>query len=101
MYAGIMISAESNPDPATHQREWYAIQTLPRHEKSVTNHLQTAGVETVLPLCAQVHRWSDRKKTVHLPLFPCYLFVRTAHPLQERVRLLRTVGVVGFVGERL
>lgn len=78
--------------------EWYAIQTFPRHEKSVTKQFERSGIETLLPLCKQVHRWSDRRKVVHLPLFPCYLFARLSDPNRERVRLLRTTGVVGFVG---
>ena len=82
----------------TSPSEWYAIQTLPRHEKSVTKHLERGGIETLLPLCKQVHRWSDRRKVVHVPLFPCYLFVRLSDPNRERVRLLRTTGVVGYVG---
>ena len=78
--------------------EWYAIQTLPRHEKSVTKQFEKSGIETLLPLCKQIHRWSDRRKVVHLPLFPCYLFARLSDPNRERLRLLRTTGVVGFVG---
>ena len=78
--------------------EWYAIQTLPRHEKSVTKQLERCGIETWLPLCKQIRQWSDRRKVVQLPLFPCYLFVRLSDPNRERLRLLRTTGVVGFVG---
>ena len=92
--AGPNIS-ESNSRP-----EWYAIQTLPRHEKSVTCQLQDAGIHTVLPLNTQVHRWSDRRKVVSLPLFPGYVFVQLADLKLERIRLLRTRGVVGFVGPR-
>lgn len=80
--------------------EWYAIQTLPRHEKSVTHQLESAGIQTILPLSTEVRRWSDRRKVVSQPLFPCYVFVRVMDPNRERLRLLRTAGVVGFVGPR-
>jgi len=78
--------------------EWYAIQTLPRHEKSARKQIERCGIETLLPLCKQVRQWSDRRKVVHMPLFPCYLFVRLSEPNRERIRLLRATGVVGFVG---
>lgn len=90
-------SPESSAEIAA-PSEWYAVQTLPRHEKSVTKQFDRSGIETLLPLCKQIHRWSDRRKVVHLPLFPCYLFARLSDPNRERVRLLHTTGVVGFVG---
>jgi transcription antitermination factor NusG len=90
--------------PSIHPRgfrpEWYAVQTLPRHEKSVTHQLESAGIHTVLPLSTEVRRWSDRRKVLSLPLFPCYVFVQVVDPNRERLRLLRTMGVVGFVGPR-
>jgi transcription antitermination factor NusG len=64
----------------------------------VAQQLETGGLETFLPLCAQVRSWSDRRKVVELPLFPGYLFVRTSHLAQERVRVFRARGVLGFVG---
>ena len=82
------------------QSKWYVIQTLPRHEKSVNNQLQMGGVRTVLPVAREVHKWSDRRQEVSVPLFPCYLFAQMSDPDSERIRLLRTSGVVGFVGPR-
>ena len=42
-----------------------------------SQRLSDKGVMTFLPLVRQVHRWSDRRKTVELPLFSCYVFVET------------------------
>jgi transcription termination/antitermination protein NusG len=99
-----IVAAGDAARPMTHASnshlEWYAIQTLPRHEKSVTYQLEDAGIHTVLPLNTRVHRWSDRRKVVSLPLFPGYVFVQLANLKLERLRLLRTRGVVGFVGPR-
>jgi len=78
--------------------EWFALRTRPRHEKMVAQQLETGGLEAFLPLCAQVRSWSDRRKIVELPLFPGYLFVRTSQIVQERVRVFRARGVLGFVG---
>jgi len=77
---------------------WYAIQTRSRHEKMVAQQLQYQGVITFLPLSSQMREWSDRQKLVELPLFPGYAFVRLVYGPEERLRVLRTEGVVSFVG---
>jgi transcriptional antiterminator NusG len=77
---------------------WYAIRTRSRHEKMVARQLHGQEIEAFLPLCNEVHRWSDRRKEVGLPLFPGYAFVRLVYSPEERVRVLRTFGVAGFVG---
>ncbi len=77
---------------------WYAIQTRSRHEKMVVRQLQDQGVSTFLPITSQLRQWSDRRKMVEFPLFPGYAFVRLIYQPEERMRVLRTEGVVGFVG---
>jgi transcription antitermination factor NusG len=79
---------------------WYAVQTRARHEKVVAQRLQEGGVMTFLPLVTEIHRWSDREKSVELPLFGCYVFVRLAHSSEERLRVLRIDSVLNFVGIR-
>jgi transcription antitermination factor NusG len=79
---------------------WYAIRTRSRHERTAAKQLVSQGIETFLPLVTQLHRWSDRKKQVEVPLFPGYAFVRFIPASGERVRVLRAHGVVGFVGPR-
>jgi transcription elongation factor/antiterminator RfaH len=79
---------------------WYAVRTRPRHEKRVHAELQEKSFESFLPLFSETHGWSDRRQMVHLPLFPGYLFARMQNDLHDRVRVLRTKGVVGFVGFR-
>jgi len=77
---------------------WYAIQTVARHEKRVALHLQESRVFTFLPLVQQIRQWSDRRSKVDIPMFSCYAFVRIAQTTEERLRVLRTPGVLGFVG---
>jgi transcription antitermination factor NusG len=48
----------------------------------------------------QVHRWSDRRKVLDLPLFSCYVFVNFVPSVKTRLTVLRTEGVIGFVGVR-
>jgi transcription antitermination factor NusG len=77
---------------------WFAVQTRARHEKKVHNELVSDGISTFLPLVSQVRRWSDRKTIVEFPLFSCYLFVRIVPFAEARVSVLRTPGVLSFVG---
>ncbi len=79
---------------------WYAVQTLPRHEKKVDAGLRLKGVETFLPLLSEKRQWTDRRQLVDLPLFPGYVFVQIAAGASNRVPVLRTCGVRGFVGGR-
>ncbi|MFZ0286080.1 MAG: UpxY family transcription antiterminator [Terriglobales bacterium] len=81
-------------------QNWFAVQTRARHEKVVAQRLQDSGVTTFLPLVTGIHRWSDRKKSVELPLFGCYVFVRFAPTSEERLRVLRIDSVLSFVGIR-
>jgi transcription antitermination factor NusG len=80
------------------ETHWYAIRTRSRHEKMVVKQLDGLGVESFLPLVLSVRRWSDRAVKVEMPLFPGYAFVRLVYTPNERVRVLRTHGVVDFVG---
>jgi transcriptional antiterminator NusG len=79
---------------------WYAVQTRARHERVVAQRLREHGVTTFLPLVTEVHRWSDRRKSVELPLFGCYVFVKVPPTGQDRLRVLRMDGVFKFVGTR-
>jgi transcription antitermination factor NusG len=79
---------------------WYAVHTRARHERVVAQRLIEQRVTTFLPLVTEVHRWSDRRKSVELPLFGCYVFVRLPPSGEERLRVLRIDGVFKFVGAR-
>jgi transcription termination/antitermination protein NusG len=76
---------------------WYAIEIRHRFETRVVQQLSRSGVETFLPEREEVHRWSDRKKTVKIPLFAGYAFVRLNGSRATRLRVLQTAGVLGFV----
>jgi transcription antitermination factor NusG len=78
--------------------QWYAIHTRARHEKMVTTRLQEQGIATFLPTTTEVRRWSDRRKLVEFPLFSCYAFVNLPWRLELRAKIVRTDGVLGFVG---
>jgi transcription antitermination factor NusG len=76
---------------------WYAIQTRCRFEQKAATQLQNKGIETFLPLVKEIHRWSDRRQIVQVPLFAGYGFVRVSDSPAHLLRVLQTVGVNGFV----
>jgi transcription termination/antitermination protein NusG len=90
----------SEPLPQLETESWYGLQTRPRHEKIVAHRLEERGVTAFLPLVSEEHRWSDRKKTVQVPLFSCYVFAKFAPNRSDRLRVLRVDGVFGLVGDR-
>jgi transcription antitermination factor NusG len=85
---------------ATSESQWFAIQTIAKHEKRVTQQLQEKDVDTFLPLLPEIHRWSDRQSKVEVPLFSCYTFVRILPAPEKRLPILTTRGVLGFVGSK-
>jgi transcription antitermination factor NusG len=89
--------AWSGPVQAEH---WYALHTRTRHEKMVEQRLVQRGVQTFLPLITEIHRWSDRKKKIQLPLFGGYLFAKLTPSKVDRLRVLSVEGVFTFVGVR-
>ncbi|MGO9649127.1 MAG: transcription termination/antitermination protein NusG [Terriglobales bacterium] len=77
---------------------WYAVRARVRCEKKIDTALRHSGITTFLPLVEEVHRWSDRRKTIEVPLFSSYVFVRIVPSAASRLTVLQTPGVVGFVG---
>src|SRR5579864_3498997 len=82
------------------EEQWYAVQTRARHEKLVAYRFQERGIPSFLPVVTEVHRWSDRKKIVELPLFGCYIFAKIVPTNVDRLRVLKVDGVLNLVGTR-
>jgi transcription antitermination factor NusG len=68
----------------------------PRFEKVISRNLQGKGYEEFLPLYRSQSRWSDRVKTIDLPMFPGYVFCR--FDVIHRLPLLMIPGVNYIVG---
>jgi transcription antitermination factor NusG len=77
------------------RESWYVLYTKHQHEKVVARNLAHKGFEIFLPLYAVAHNWKDRVKTLHLPLFPCYLFIRGG--VERRLAIITTPGIYDFV----
>lgn len=80
------------------EQYWYAIHVRSRHEIKVVERLTQAGKEVFLPTVERQRKWKDRKKSVAFPLFPGYLFAYIARNIDDRLSILKTKGVVRFLG---
>jgi transcription termination/antitermination protein NusG len=76
---------------------WYALATMSRHERLVALQLRSQGITTFLPIVVEIHRWSDRRKKVELPLFPGYVFLRASLSPQLRRSVTFARGTAGFI----
>lgn len=76
--------------------DWFGIRVKSRCEFRAYDDLRLRGLETFLPLCSVRRRWSDRVKTLQVPMFSGYLFCRFT--MLDRVRVLNAAGVAQIVG---
>jgi transcription antitermination factor NusG len=78
------------------RQPWFAVRVKSRSEKSVAAIARYNGFEQFLPLYESRRRWSDRVKSLQLPLFPGYVFCRIGPAC--RLQLLTIPGVQQIVG---
>lgn len=64
----------------------------------VAAQLRSRGVDAYLPLVEEIHRWSDRRKRVQVPLFPGYAFIHAQDSAETMVTVAQVESVVGIVG---
>ena len=76
---------------------WFAVRVKSQCEKMVSQLLRQKGYEEFLPLYRSRRKWSDRIKTIELPLFSGYLFCR--FDPNKRAAILATPGVFLIVGQ--
>lgn len=82
------------------EKYWYAIFTKPRSEKKVLERMLDNDINAFLPLIKTVRQWSDRKKTVQLPLIPSYVFVNIEERnLNKTLPIPGTVNVLKYLGK--
>jgi transcription antitermination factor NusG len=77
--------------------QWFAVETRHRFEKKVLDQLDHQGFKVFLPLLTEHHKWSDRQKSVTVPLFPGYAFVYLDQSRDSWQTVLRTAGLIRFV----
>jgi transcription antitermination factor NusG len=83
-------------DAVSTPEKWYAIRVRSNAEKITAAHLESRGYAPLLPLYRSRRTWSDRLKTIDLPLFPGYIFCSFA--ISKRLPIISAPGVVNIVG---
>jgi transcription antitermination factor NusG len=94
---GDQVSLNSTITGSARDRNWYAVYTVPQHEKSALKQLDIREIESFLPTYETVRVWKNRQRMkLILPLFPTYLFVHINS--RERAKVLQSPGVLQIVG---
>lgn len=81
-------------------RSWYVLHTKSRFENVVNEGLLKKSVEVFLPKVTVKSKRRDRKKLIKVPLFPGYVFVKTDLKPHQQVEIVKTIGVVSFIGNQ-
>lgn len=84
------------PDNLTNNDfHWYPLYTKSRYEKKAYAQLIKSGYEAFLPLQKTKRQWSDRKKTVEIPLISSYVFVRI--PKNKLYDVVNVYGISRYI----
>src|SRR5262245_51577855 len=83
-------------EPLENDVRWYALHVRSRFEKVVARNLEGKEYDSFLPIYQRRHKWSDRIKSIDLPLFPGYVFAR--FDVNDRLPILTIPGVHSIVG---
>jgi transcription antitermination factor NusG len=75
---------------------WYALRVKARYEQTIASVLEEKGYATLSPTYSTKRVWSDRVKTVQVPLFAGYLFC--AFEAHSRLPIVTTPGVLHILG---
>jgi transcription antitermination factor NusG len=79
----------------TTRPNWYVLYTLPHHEAKAKRDLEQQDITAFLPMRKEIRFWSDRKKSMMVPMFSTYLFVNIGR--KERAQALKPAGVIRFL----
>ena len=74
---------------------WNVIYTKSRSEKKVEERLKNIGIEAYCPVRTEVKFWSDRKKTILVPVLPSMVLVKIDK--NKRNKVFDIPGVVRYM----
>ena len=77
------------------RHQWVALYTNSRAEKRTAQTLQTSGYEVYLPLQRTRRQWSDRWRSIEVPLINSYVFAKIR--ARDVAPIRATAGVVTIV----
>ena len=87
-------------DLSANEPKWYAVYTRSRFEKKLYQDFQKAKIQAFLPMIKEKRKWSDRLKTILMPLLPSYIFVKVPQKsLQQIYYYPGVVRLVSFEGK--
>lgn len=87
--------------PAPHDSMWYTIHTRSRFENVVLDQLTKKSFEAFLPKMKKPSKRKDRRVVLDVPIFPGYLFVKTALDPNTHLAILKSTGVVRLLGSSI
>ena len=74
---------------------WNVIYTKSRSEKKVEERLKNIGIEAYCPVRTEVKFWSDRKKSILIPVLPSMVLVKIDK--NKRNQVFNIPGVVRYM----
>lgn len=79
--------------------EWFVYYTYPKAERVIKEEFQKANFEVFLPIHTINRQWSDRVKSLEVPLFPNYIFIKSSkNEIYNIIRHPKIVKYVAFDG---
>ena len=75
--------------------KWFVIYTKPNSELTVSEGINSIGIQAYCPTFTQIKQYSDRKKKVQKPLLPSYVLVQLSE--QDRPKVFAIPGVVRYL----
>ena len=74
---------------------WYVLYTKPRSEKKVEEELLSLGIHAYCPTRSEIRIWSDRKKSIQVPVLPSMVLVNIDE--KDINRVFECPGVVRYM----
>ncbi|MFI1772476.1 UpxY family transcription antiterminator [Thalassobellus citreus] len=77
------------------KKKWYVLYVKPQNEKKVADMLSKGNIEVYCPMIKETKVWSDRKKTIEVPLFKSYVFVQLLD--KDRQLVFNYPGIIRYL----
>ena len=75
---------------------WNVIYTKSRSEKKVEERLKNIGIEAYCPVRTEVKFWSDRKKSILVPVLPSMVLVKIEKNKEIKFLIFLVLFVICF-----
>lgn len=79
---------------------WFAVNTKPNREDTAAMNIRRLGLDVLLPKISCTRTVLGSQRSIHVPLFPCYLFARfSPRDYLHSIRYARGVRKVVSAGD--